>query len=215
MTTLDVLLVEASPGDGAVDASLLEEAGHRVHRCFDGDTVAVHPSGWKPCVALTEGTCPLDERVDVALLVRRGVSPRPGPTEAGLRCVVRAGVPLVEDGGDVLDPFAEWVDRRTDRDGVVDACQAAHRDSMAPVTARLRQLCASLLEQAGVDPADITVRVTRQDTALHALILGPPLPHRTQRALCTRLVDAIRVVPRRHDRLDVTYEVADPALPPI
>ena len=31
MTTLDVLLIEESPGDGTADAARLEAAGHRVH----------------------------------------------------------------------------------------------------------------------------------------------------------------------------------------
>jgi len=36
-TPLDVLLLEALPGDGAVDAALLRSAGHHVHSCHDPD----------------------------------------------------------------------------------------------------------------------------------------------------------------------------------
>lgn len=206
MSTLDVLLLEAAPGDGAADVSLLEEAGHRVHRCFDEPAAgAVHPSGWTPCRALTAGICPLDDAVDVALLARRGVTPRPGPREAGVRCAVRAGVPVVEDGGDLLDPFAAWISRRTDGAGVVAACEAAAREAMAPVLARLRTGCARLLRAEDVDPEaiDATFTVDRDHLVLH--LSGPPLSPRAARALCDRARDALRAVPRTFRRVDVGY----------
>jgi hypothetical protein len=154
--TLDVLLLEAGPGDGTTDALHLEDAGHHVHRCFDAHTAgSVHPSGWVPCRALTAGDCPLDGSIDVALLARRGVTPRPGPREAGVRCAVRSGVPIVEDGGDLLDPFAQWISRRTDDIGVVAACEAAATEAFAPVVDRLRTVSSVLLADLDVDPSGI------------------------------------------------------------
>lgn len=213
MTTLDVLLLEAGPGDGAADARQLEDAGHRVHRCFDdtGPVGSVHPSGWSPCRALTAGDCPLDGSMDVALLARRGVSPRPGLRETGVRCAVRAGVPIVEDGADLLDPFAAWVARRTDGEGPVVACEAAARDAMAPVLVRLRESGRRLLEAVGVHPEDIgaTFLVDREHLAVR--LFGPPLPDRVARALCTRTLDAVDAVPRRFSQVDVGYDAAPPS----
>lgn len=206
--TLDVLLLEAAPGDGTADALHLVDAGHRVHRCFDDhDGIgSVHPSGWAPCQALTAGTCPLDQPVDVALLARRGVTPRPGPRETGVRCAVRAGVPIVEDGGDLLDPFAAWIARRTDGDGVVAACETAARDAFLPVVHRLRRVADRLLRTHDVDPAavDATFVVDRDHLVIR--LTGPALPDRVRRALCDRAVDSLRAIPRTFTRIDATYQ---------
>lgn len=206
-TALDVLLLETGPGDGASDGVLLADAGHRVHHCYDPDAPAVecHPSGVRACRALTDGTCPLDEHIDVALLVRHGVAPRPFPGETGVRCAVRAGVPVVEDGTDLLDPFAPWIARRTDGEGVVAACEAAARDAMVPALADLRERATSLLREADVDPdvLDATFEVDGDRLVVH--LHGPPLPERITQAICVRVVDALRVLPRRFATVDVGW----------
>lgn len=204
--TIDVLLLEAGPGDGAADAAHLEEAGHRVHRCFDAhDAGSTHPSGWMPCRALTDGDCPFDGAVDVALLARRGVSPRPGPREAGVRCAVRAGVPIVEDGGDLLDPFARWITRRTDGDGVVAACEAAAAEAFRPVVEQLREGSAALLAELGIDPAaiDATFAVDRDQLVVH--VTGPAVTPAVGRALSDRARAAVQALPRRFRTVDVGY----------
>jgi hypothetical protein len=141
----------------------------------------------------------------VALLARRGVTPRPGPREAGVRCAVRTGVPIVEDGGELLDPFAPWVARRTDGDGVVAACEAAARAAFDPVLDRLRTVCERLLRAEGVDPAALggTFAVDRDHLVVH--LSGPPLPDRTTRAVCDRTHDALRAVPRTFRGVDVGH----------
>ncbi len=204
---LDVLLLEATPGDGRADTLALEAAGHRVHRCFPEGSPpgAVHPSGWAPCQALTEGRCPLDEPIDVALLARHGMHPRPEPGEAGIRCAVRAGVPVVEDGGDLLDPFAPWIARRTDAGGVVAACEEAARDAMAPVVDRLRVSSDRLLRAAGVHPDEVDAAFEIDRDRLVVRLTGPELPAHTARALCDRARGALSVLPRRFARVDVGY----------
>jgi hypothetical protein len=205
--TLDVLLLEAGSGDGTTDALHLEEAGHRVHRCFDahGAVGSVHPSGWAPCRALTAGDCPLDGSVDVALLARRGVTPRPGLREAGVRCAVRAGVPIVEDGGDLLDPFAQWVSHRTDGTGVVAACEAAATEALAPVIERLRMASSVLLAGRGIDSSEIdaTFEVDGDHLVIH--VTGPPVPVTVGRALSDRARDAVAALSRRFRCIDVGY----------
>lgn len=204
--TLDVLLLEASPGDGADGAIHLEEAGHRVHRCFDAHVAgSVHPSGWVPCRALTDGECPLDGTIDVALLARRGVTPRPGPREAGVRCAVRAGVPIVEDGGDLLDPFTQWITHRTDDAGVVGACESAALDAMAPVVERLRAGSGALLADLGIDPADIDAAFAIDGDQLVIHLSGPPVPPAVGRALSDRARAAVDALPRSFRTIDVGY----------
>jgi len=212
MTTLDVLLLEAGPGDGAPDARQLEEAGHRVHRCFDaaGTIGSVHPSGWAPCRALTEGACPLDGPIDVALLARRGVSPRPGPREAGVRCAVRSGVPIVEDGGDLLDPFAQWITCRTAGADVVDACERAAAEAFAPVRERLRAGCARLLAGHDVAPDQIQAAFDVDRDRLVVRLSGPPLPSVVQRALADKARDAVQGMVRTFRTIDVGYASSSP-----
>ncbi len=213
MTTLDVLLLEATPGDGADDALRLEAAGHRVHRCFDPEA-PVDASGWRPCLALTDGQCPLDGHIDVALLARQGIAPRPGPGEIGVRCTVRAGVPLVEDGGDLLDPFAPWVDFRTDGRSVVAACEETVREALGPVRDRLQELCGRLLEAQGAAAGDLRVRAERDGDHLSVVVTGPALPPTTARAVCDRALTALRELPRRYAVVDVSYEAAELAAAP-
>lgn len=204
--TLDVLLLEASPGDGSADALALEEAGHRVHRCFDAHVAgSVHPSGWVPCRTLTAGECPLDGSIDVALLARRGIAPRPGPREAGVRCAVRAQVPIVEDGGDLLDPFAQWISRRTEGADVVAACEAAAAEAMAPIIEHVRTRSIALLADLDVDPSEIdaTVAVDGDQLAIH--LTGPPLPPAVGRALSDRARAAAARMRRAFRTIDVGY----------
>lgn len=128
---LDVLLIESSPGVGAADAERLESAGHRVHRCYPDHAAR---GGHVPlrerslCVGVTEGSCPLDRGVDVALLVRHRVATRPLASEAGVSCALRAGVPVVEDGPDLLDPYGPWVTVRVGDRDVVASCEHAAID---------------------------------------------------------------------------------------
>ena len=119
--TLDVLLVGSDPIWLEEAERSLADHGHRVHRCHEpGDAPF-------PCVGLTDpAACPLDHAIDVTLLVRRGVHPRPMPAEDGVRCAIRAGVPIVEDGSDFYDPFDPWVARRVGpHDDLVAECVAA------------------------------------------------------------------------------------------
>lgn len=187
MTTLDVLLMESRPDAGSLAALDLEAAGHRVHRCHEPGAPAF------PCAALT-GACPIDEDIDVALVVRPAVAPRPGAAEEGVTCAIRAGVPIVEQGSEVLDPFATWVTRRVRHDeDVVAACEEAVELGDEPLRAEIRQRIAGLLERAGVADDDVTTRVVRAPSGLevHLELPGAPEPRRDH-ALTVRALDAVR-----------------------
>jgi hypothetical protein len=122
---LDILLIENRPGDGDADAALLTAAGHHVHRCWPPPRYGKTPLRDRYlCVEATRQQCPLQEGIDVALLVRGRMATEPTIRESGVTCAVRADVPLVEDGVDELDPFTPWLTGRAGSD-VVAACEAA------------------------------------------------------------------------------------------
>lgn len=207
-TALDVLLIEARPGAGADDADRLAAGGHHVHRCW-GPGTAVDRSGpgFAPCLGLTDDACPLDEGIDVALLVRPEVAPRTSEGESGVRCVLRAGIPLVEHGGDLLDPFAPWLAGRVG-DDVVAGCEAAAHGALAPVADAARGRMASILVAQGIDPAAVEVRFEADGDSLEVHVVGPPVDHRTRRALCVRALGAVRGTPRPFTRVGVGYQEA-------
>ena len=127
--TLEVLLIESRPGEGSVHSERLEAAGHRVHRCFtDAAHTGLAAPGHVPlrdrylCHGVTDGSCPLERGIDVALLVRGRVTTEPTAGEAGASCALRAGVPLVEAGPELLDPFTPWLSARAG-DDIVAACE--------------------------------------------------------------------------------------------
>jgi hypothetical protein len=83
-------------------AATLESAGHTVLRC--------HEPGEDPfpCNAFRAGRrCPIDAGVDAVVTSRARPVAMPAPTETGVVCGLRAGVPLVLNGISRNSPFNE------------------------------------------------------------------------------------------------------------
>ncbi len=199
MTPLDVLVVESHAGTAQRQVAELERAGHRVHRCSEPGADAF------PCRELTDpGTCPVTQGVDVALLVRRHVTPRPTEREQGIGCVLRSHVPLVEDGPSVLDPYADFVSGRITGD-VVASCEAAAEQGYAPVRAAVRDRIAPLLAPTGFTADDVTCSFVRVGTDLRVHLSGPVLGTDIEQAVAVRVVDAVNAAGRQHGRIDVSY----------
>ena len=116
---MDVLMLESD--SGAADAAIqeLEEGGHRVFRCHEPGAAVF------PCRALAgQGPCPLaDPGIDVAVTVRAHPDPHPSPREDGVSCALRARVPLVVAGNDILNPYDEWAAEVVPDGDVVGACE--------------------------------------------------------------------------------------------
>lgn len=197
---LDILLIESSPHAADLAAADLAAAGHRVHRCHD------HDSRGFPCVGVAEpGACPLDDPVDVALIVRPRVSPRPTPLEGGVSCALRVGVPIVEQGPEVLDPFAPWVSRRVSPgDDLSAALSEAVHDGFAPLRELIRTRIAPLTSALGVHPATVGCRIERAGTSLdvHLDLPSAASPALSQ-ALAVRVLDAVRSMGRTAGNVDV------------
>lgn len=200
MATFDVLVVESTTGAAAQETTALEAAGHRVHRCHEPDEPGF------PCRAVSgAGPCPLDEGIDVGLLVRRGIAPRPTDHEQGVGCIIRAGVPLVEEGSAILDPYEGYVTRRILGDDVSATCAAAVDDSFVPLRAAIRSRIARLMAGAGHDAEDVTIDIRRKGNDLRVDLTGPPVPEPVRQAIGVRVLDALRGERRTFGTVDVDY----------
>ena len=115
---LDILMFESHPHAGDDTTAALEADGHTVLHCYED------PERAFPCRGLKSlDGCPLDDHVDVGVLVQRGRNPLPTELEGGVRCAIRAGLPIVETGAGMFDPFGPWVSKRVRIGGdVAQAC---------------------------------------------------------------------------------------------
>lgn len=197
---MDVLLVESRPEVGMAAERALRAAGHHVHRCHEPGDRAF------PCKGVVDRDgCPIDHGVDVALLVRDHVSPRPSPLEDGVSCAIRADVPLVHHGPEALDPFEQWVSGRVEGDDVVGACASAADRAYDPVRRDIAEKAGHLLAEAGISADDLVCHVRRDGAHLRVELSGPPIDKHLQQALSVRVIDAVRGLRRPFDQVDVGY----------
>lgn len=199
-TSLNLLIMESHSGAADRAAEQLEAEGHTVHRCHEGGGNAF------PCVGVS-GTheCPIDQQIDVALLVRRGVGPSPTPLEDGVPCALRAGIPVVEDGTDLLDPYGDFITTRVGTDETVsDACHRAVVEAMEPLEAEVDAALVPFLESNGLRAGDCTVRLEPRGDLLrihlHAQGLTPTLTGQ----LSVKAVDTVRAMRRTWPSIEVT-----------
>jgi hypothetical protein len=198
---LDILVLQSRPhtSDDAIEA--LQSAGHRIHRCHDEDSAGFPCRG-----AVDHDACPLDRELDVALLVRHGVQPHPTPLEAGATCAIRADLPIVELGTDLLDPFAPWVTRRiTTAVEAPSACADVATHSRDPLRRAVQDRIAALLGAAGIDPEAVECTIDGGPSSLDVhLQLPEPVGLRMEHALAVRVLDAIRSSGRTYGQVDVS-----------
>jgi hypothetical protein len=197
---LDVLVMGGDEIATTQAQAQLEARGHVVHRCHAPGTPAF------PCIGMADASaCPLETGIDVALLVRRGVHPRPAVEEDGARCAIRAGVPLVEDGPDLLDPFEPWVTERVSAEGDLAAvCALAADRRFAHLRMLIRDRIAKLAATAGTTSIDAAClfRSSGRDLVID-LHLPVPLDKATQQALGVRVLDAVHASGRTYGQVDV------------
>lgn len=197
---MDVLVVESHPhvADRAVNA--LEEAGHRVHRCYD------EAARGFPCRGVVElASCPLTGSIDVALVVRLRINPRPTRLEDGVRCAIRAGIPIVEDGTEILDPYTPWISERVRRGAdVVQACQRATSAELEPLSSSIRDRIAALLTSGAIDRDSVQCRIEETGHRLDVhLELPTAVTRGMEQALAVRVLDAVRGSGRTFGNVDV------------
>lgn len=185
---LDVLLLESHPWVGEASAATLTEAGHRVHRCHrPGDT------GYA-CVGLDRhAECPLEHHVDAAVVVRAHGTTAPTPFEDGVRCAVRAGVPVVEVGERDGDPFAEWITLRAEERSLSAACRAAVGLARQPLVEAVLERVSSVVVDPQGRPAEVgcTIDSRWPDLDVRLTVAGA-VDRRTEQAMSVRAYDALR-----------------------
>ena len=198
--TLDVLLLESHPHAADEAAASLEAHGHRVQRCHDD------PEYPFPCRGLTSADgCPLDGHIDVAVLAQRGRHAVPTDLQGGVRCAIRARVPVVETGAGTFDPFGPWVTSRIPISGdVVAACAAVVDRRFDDLRELIDGRIARLLAVAGIDPKAVTCTFDVTGTSLDVhLSLPGAVSHGIEQGLAVRVLDAVRADGRTFGRVDV------------
>ncbi len=198
--TLDVLLLESHPHASDEAAATLEAHGHRVHRCHDDPE---HPF---PCRGLSDpDRCPLDGPIDVALIAQRGRQTAPTDLQDGVRCAVRARVPLVETGAGTFDPFGPWLAARIPISAdVVAACAEAAVHRFDGLGEQIRFRIAKLLKATAIDPAHVTCSFEEAMASLDVhLELPTSVGRGVEQSLAVRVLDAVRSDGRTYGRVDV------------
>lgn len=199
-TPLTVMVLESHQHVAARAESKLTQRGHTVRRCHEPGAPSF------PCNGLGAGTgCPLDGEVDVALVVRRGVSPRPTNDEDGITCALRAGLPLVEDGSDLLDPYAPMLAARVwASDDVADVVERAAVEGLAPMERELEDALGPFLRSAEREPGSVQVRAEASGRHLVLHLTGPQLEGTFGGLLGVRAADRARQGNRRWESVEVT-----------
>lgn len=206
---LDVLLIESHSGAGGADGDQLKGAGHRVHRCFPepqgaaGGRIALRDRYL--CVGVTAASCPLDRGIDVALLVRQRIATRPAASEAGVSCALRAGVPVVEDGPDLLDPYEPWLAGHVVGDTVA-ACESAAAHRFESLRREIHRRMAPLLTASGIEVDAVSCSVETGWPRLRVVLSGPATTRSVEQALAVRVLDAVRAGERTFGQVDVSYK---------
>ena len=191
--TYDVLLLESGPDAGDAAVERLTAGGHRVHRCY-ADAEATR------CAALEDrGRCPIDDHIDVAVLVRQTLEPVPTPRESGVACARRAHIPIVEEAPDA-DVAAPWVTTHVPPGdpGLADATETAVRTADAASVRAIRRTIRPLLHAAGVDEHEVGCTLERSGTALAVHVTLPaPASGPMRGAIGVRVLDALRAAATR------------------
>jgi hypothetical protein len=198
---LDVLVVESHRGAAAEATTALEAAGHHVHHCFDADDEGL------TCRAVRDrGSCPLDDGMDVALLVRDPhADDRPTAREIGISCAVRAHVPVAAQGR-ALAAFTPFLTRRVDGDlpvDVVDTAEQGYELLRRAILQRIRTVlpCTST--------AIVDCELERAGHRLIVHLRGPAVGNRAEKAAAVRVLDAVWASGRTYGQVDVSYHAAD------
>jgi hypothetical protein len=204
-TPLTVMVLESHQDAATRAVSKLTARGHTVRRCHEPGAPSF------PCNGLGAGAgCPLDGDVDVALVVRRGVNPRPTGDEDGVTCALRAGLPLVEDGSDLLDPYAPMLTARVwAGDDVADVVERAANEGLAPLERELEEALGPFLRSA--DRPTNSVRVRAESAGRHLVLhlSGPQLHGTFGGLLGVRAADRARQGARRWESVEVTLTSTD------
>ena len=159
-----VLMLESHPGVAGGAIARLVEAGHTIVRCDTADREY-------PCRGLAPGgQCPLDQPVDVAVLVQEAGT---GQVEPGAVCAARCRIPVIEVTGAeaaVRSSVAAWT--APSGPDLLAACERAARDGRAHKRAiEERLITLGVVDREEVGPGGpVTIGVVRSANRLQLTI---------------------------------------------
>jgi hypothetical protein len=111
----------------------------------------------------------------------------------------------VEDGTDLLDPYAEHITTRvTTGESVVDACERAVVESMQPLEADVAAALVPFLEANGMHAGEVGVRLEPLGDALRIHLRTGDLPPMLVGQLSVKAVDTVRTMRRSWSTIEVT-----------
>lgn len=163
---MHVLIPQTETPGAHIAAARLRGQGHTVSTCYEDSQ-----SPW--CKAVAGTGCPLDDAVDMVVVMRPKATSERLPREEAALCAASRGVPVVIGGaigGHPYGAIATADDESSDITSVVRTVAALPlvRHSTA-ATAALRQSVAA----HGVDPADAWAEVYRRDGGLKVRMYLP------------------------------------------
>lgn len=184
-----VLVVESEPRAAESVADAMAAAGHEVVRC--------HDPGWRsfPCVGM-DGTCPVEAGLDAAVLSRPRSSGEVSPLEDGVRCAMRAAVPIVHHGPGRAGPYADHVTASVPTDDVAGVVSAVEDAVAAPHERLSREATKTLHEHlaaAGHPTTGASARVHRSASGSRVIVdVDAAVPADAARRAAVWVVSRIR-----------------------
>lgn len=203
--SLRVLVVERQPGEADAKMTALRAAGHDVVGCFEAGQTTLPCKGF-----LGEAGCPLDERpIDVALDVRGDGGPPDSDREAGVRCAMRRGVPVMVLGDAEGIDNSQWVAATLAMDdpGVEERLATIASDGFDVVARHALDVARQVLQLRGHDAelATVEVAVGRDaDRLLVRIALGHERDPRLDQMIAAKVLSAIPEVRPGFAKVDVS-----------
>ncbi|HEY3485015.1 MAG TPA: hypothetical protein VGK49_06500 [Ilumatobacteraceae bacterium] len=199
-----VLMLESHPGVASGAVARLTEAGHTIVRCDTADREY-------PCRGLAPGgQCPLDEPVDVAVLVQEAGTAQ---VEPGAVCAARARIPVLEVTGAeaaVRSPLAAWV--APSGPDLLAACERVARDGRAHTRAIEERLVAlGVVDRAEIGRSGpVTIDVVRSANRLQLTIRLDDAARSRRMEIVRAATQALRDFDPRPAVIDVAVRAAEP-----
>ena len=201
-----VLMLESHAGVANAAVTRMTEAGHTIVRCDTADRRS-------PCRGLAAGgECPLDEHVDVAVLVQEIGTCH---VEHGAVCAARSRVPVVEiDGAGIAQrlPITSWT--AVADIGLLDECERVAHDGHAHAQAvQHRLVVLGVVTPAELDQPDgpdgnVAIAVRRGANRLRMTIELAASMRDRQTEIVRAATQALRDFDRRPAVIDVAVRSA-------
>jgi hypothetical protein len=185
---MNVLVIESEVGSADADAEALSRAGNVVFRCFPDSWGTNERHDPFQCIGVTEGACPLDCGVDVAVMRTDGEYP--SIFTAGSLCAMRRGIPVaeVEHG-----------------QNAVAVAEGAVEDGYEALRTEIRWRIAPLLSELELRGDAIDMHFETIGPDLYVSLLGPKLADTARQRVASRVADAISTSQRVFSKTSVTY----------